>query len=341
MNKQLSILFTVVIIFTLAVSIAAGCSSDPELIEAAAEMAHHSATENPEATTEPAETAISDASEAVAEPTESPSSRVLLINNGTYGDAYFYKNYDVSETVIEYADESKAGLEKTVEFLGKRYELVYNSTVTYVVGNITGDVYYIKGGEYELYGNVHQSKVVLLPDDTLVMFLAPTPLSVDLNECKNMEDVRIAAEEALSGEIDFGELEISHAWEDTSSSISEYFFEYHRSLSNGIWKDGLVRIYIVDGNIRHLRMLNRADYGLDDVSDDLNWEDYIPAIEEKLNELFGESLEDYEIDRDKIILTNIGGSPCIDFTLHVDVTGSVGGFVGGQCELAVVIESRD
>ena len=145
--------------------------------------------------TEPAD--LPDSTECV----EASDEKVLLIDNGILGESEFDYSYDITKTIIETVDESKVGTEKTIEFMGKQYKLLYDRTYKGILLNTSADDYKIvESGDKQ---DDELGSVSLLFDDTVYSILAHPIIMLDIQNCKSGEEVKALVEESLKDEIDF------------------------------------------------------------------------------------------------------------------------------------------
>lgn len=258
--------------------------------------------------------------------TESPC-RILEIKSGTLDGSKASHHFDVEETVIKTVDESRQNSEKTATFLGKQYDLVYSQTITYVFGNYTVDEYSVKDQE---------GTFKLLPDGTIISVSMNPIISLGLGSSPSAEAVRAAAEAAFAETLDFDEFEYCDLAEPDQDS-GFFFYEllwYNRK--GGIKMGDYASISIdLDGNVCIVLMRNNIDYGFSGLSDDIVFESFIPSIEAKLHDIYGDDLVDYDILQYEF--SNVDGVPCIQCTIGVryDVPNSEF-FYSESCKLAVI-----
>ena len=251
--------------------------------------------------------------EASAQPTETVESdvnmEVLTIGLGTYNESSTVKSSDIRDKIIKQVNEKKVGNKKTIEFAGHKFELVYKQTRTQVVGNFTPDDYMVvKDGMA-----VEDTSVRLLPDGSIESLLIYPIMTFDIGENTNGYEIRAIIEETLKDEVDFDKFEYCDITEDSGT----YYFSWQNK-KGGINMDGSVFVSVDSDGACDLIMLKyKVDLGLDAVPDDISLDDYTGAIEAKLKEMYGDTLVDYEINRDSAHLTNINGSPCIDVDVSV------------------------
>lgn len=290
----------------------------------------------------PADTIAPSASQGIVttapEETEKNASltdgQVLLINNGQYGESGIEYIFDCEDMIMT-VDENKVGTEKTVEFLGKQYGLVYNQTVTYVTHNATVDEYCLTGDmKLNRYGN--ENHIRLLPDDSVFSISLDPILKIDIAENESVEDIRADVEKALQNEIDFDKFEFCNVTEPNEEAGYDYYTLTWFNKKNDIPMSDTVRIYMLyDGDITTIWMNNKVDLGLNSVRGDFGIESYLPHIEKKLREIFKEAYVSYEIKSS--IIGNIDGKPCIVCDISTVYNDGNGDDLHDLIEMAVFI----
>lgn len=278
--------------------------------------------------TEPAD--LPDSTECV----EASDENVLLIYNGMDGYSEFDYSYDITKTIIETVDESKVGNEKTVEFMGKQYKLLYEKNYNDVLRNIKVDNYKIVEAEGEYADEIGHIK--LLPNGTIYSITANPIFSIDIQSCKSGEDVRVLVEESLKDEIDFSKYEhYSIVEPDEEAAFYFYSISWNNSIDNITLCDSAAVMVDTEGGIRGIRMKDRVDFGYDTLPDDLSLDDYLPQIESKLKKIYGDAFVDYEVKSS--FVGNIDGNLCIVCNVDADYNDKQNEKTYDQIELAVFI----
>ena len=265
---------------------------------------------------------------------EASDENVLLIYNGMDGYSEFDYSYDITKTIIETVDESKVGTEKTVEFMGKQYKLLYERSRYGVLLSIKVDNYKIVEAEGEYADEI--GYIDLLPDGTIYSITANPIFSIDIQSCKSGEDVRALVEESLKDEIDFRKYEhYSIAEPDEEAAFYFYSISWNNSIDNITLCDSAAVMVDTEGGIRGIRMKDRVDFGYDTLPDDLSLDDYLPQIESKLKKIYGEAFVDYEVKSS--FVGNIDGNLCIICDVDADYNDKQNEKTYDQLELAVFI----
>ncbi|MBR5714922.1 MAG: hypothetical protein IKX58_09135 [Clostridia bacterium] len=265
---------------------------------------------------------------------EASDENVLLIYNGMDGYSEFDYSYDITKTIIETVDESKVGTEKTVEFMGKQYKLLYERSRYGVLLSIKVDNYKIVEAEGEYADEI--GYIDLLPDGTIYSITANPIFSIDIQSCKSGEDVRALVEESLKDEIDFSKYEhYSIAEPDEEAAFYFYSISWNNSIDNITLCDSAAVMVDTEGGIRGIRMKDRVDFGYDTLPDDLSLDDYLPQIESKLKKIYGEAFADYEVKSS--FVGNIDGNLCIICDVDADYNDKQNEKTYDQLELAVFI----
>ena len=260
------------------------------------------ATEAPETAEAPVP-----AEDEPAADSNSPSCRIVTIG-GTSGGSYHGLAYDYSSDRSAKEDESRTGETRTVEFAGKEYDIVYKETASFVIGDYTVDRYGIVTDD----SGTAQSgtDVSLLPDGTLGSIWVFDGSLAQITPKDNMthEEMLAAVADVLKDEVDFSRFEYSKVFDpDPENAQPDYTLVWYNE-TNGLEHDDSIGILMdVDGNICRVLVKNRMVLGLDEAPE-LKLDDYLPAIEAKLSEIYGE-VKSYSFR--STMLTVIEGSPCI------------------------------
>ena len=307
-------------------AIAAIASGAMLLLPACAE---DKASEQTAAINQPTEVVTQAPTESLVEETAQPSETtepnentvdVLTIKTDSYygSGTHYFRGYDINETVRFSTKKGANDDIRTIEFAGKKYELKYTRTIEYIKLNdaIVDEYEIITDNAPKSSSDIDH--VELLPDGTPFGILTKPIATININECKNGEDVRKAVEEALKDEIDFSAFDECEIQEpDMQRLISSYTIAWYNKKGGILYQVASLRVD-EEGKISSLWMQCNADLGLDNVPDNINLNNYTKAFDARLREAYGEKLVKYEINRDSARLVNINGSPCIDVEIAVD-----------------------
>ena len=265
------------------------------------------------------------------QPAQAVTCSILEVMNPQLAVSHFDHKNEISETTIVSVDAAKQNSMKTVEFMGRQYDLIYKQTIKYLFGDTTVD-------QFSVAGNTADS-LLLLPDGTVYAALLSPVTTLDIDEHADKETVRAAVEAALGGEIDFTGFEfcdIEGSLEDTSEGFGLYTLRWYNK-KHDIMTGEIVQVSVrQSGEVGSIWMKNRVGLDLDELPEGFCVEDYSSEIESKLREIYGEAMEDYEIMN--VVLTYYDGRPCLDLTVGVSCLDSNGNALSEACELAVVID---
>ncbi|MCR5695202.1 MAG: hypothetical protein K6G89_09610 [Clostridia bacterium] len=107
---------------------------------------------------------------------------VLEVGNAQYGDELKHSS-DIEGFPIVSINDQKKGDKKLVTFCNKEYELEYNETIRYVIGEVYVD-------EYVTTGNDDQGKVLFLPDGEIYAMLVPSLGQIEIESTADELTVR-------------------------------------------------------------------------------------------------------------------------------------------------------
>ncbi|MBR0135034.1 MAG: hypothetical protein IJM18_02435 [Clostridia bacterium] len=316
MKTHKSILSAVLVLLLMfSFSLPLGCAKKASGNEQGSAAPHASSADDP-----------ADSTEASA---RDKKVRVLNIDYGGSSGMYGRHGFDAEEGVIESYDESKAKEAKTLDFAGNHYELEYLNTYYYTIGNYTVDYYSVKGHEYNAF---------LFPDGRLKTLVSDPIITIEIDPHAAPEEARRAVENALGDEIDFSLFEYCDVKQGAKTDPDSGFFSYTILWYNkkgDIMTDGYVQIKVhQDGDISIVKL--PTDCKLDSVPDDIRFDDYVPAMEEKLDEIYGEELVSYDLTY--CMLTNYGGTPGIFCYLDVYLNSGYDEPLSEICELVILPE---
>lgn len=260
--------------------------------------------------------------------------RIVTIGAGEWGSKHGL-TYDHVQNLTQIPDESREGEKRTIEFAGREYELSFIRRVSFVVGDYTVDEYEIVSDDPALKDV--RTLVRLLPDGSIgqIALLYGTLASINIKKNKSEKKMAAAVAEALKSEIDvsgFEHFKVSKP--DKEKRIYDYSVRWYNE-TNGLEHGDSVTVSLdPEGNIFRVLMKCNAVRGLDKAPE-LKLEDYLPAIEAKLAEIYGE-VKDYEFRSE--LLTIVEGSPCIFCKGDVEFE-SEGGTATDLFQFAVIPEN--
>ncbi len=294
--KRLLVVFLIMTFVSASVLILGACTSPKN----EAFSGESKATEAPEET-DPSEPAVE------ADSSNYPRCRIVTFGGGSWG-VIPGLTYDYSESIHMEADESKIGQKKSVSFAGKEYNLIYKETIDYVVNDFTVDSYEIVSDDPGFEQSKTSAK--LLSDGTLVSIWIHDGAIAQITFDKDMghEEIAASVADALKAEIDVGAFEhVDVVDPDPEKLENNYSITWYNETSGLTHRDYIWVKMDPDGRICSVWMTNRAIHNLEDTSE-LKLDDYIPAIEAKLHDMYGDYTS-YELKSSS--LTVVEGSPCI------------------------------
>ena len=234
--------------------------------------------------------------------------RVLLV-----GESWYAGPSDMDPMPVRTVDPDKAGAEKTIEFAGVTYDLVYRNTITFVMMND------ISADEYSIVGRAESSIVRILPDDTVIEISTVEDeeriCTVDIKDCADDQALRAAVENALSGEIDFGRFEsFSITVPDETGSVYDLLWENRKA---GMSTDDSVTVSMTDdGGVYMVSIASAACSGAAELPDDIDVENLDRLLEGRLRELFPDGTLNYDITSRSLKV--IGGQPYMYCRVEVE-----------------------
>lgn len=289
MNKSIAIFIAALIVLTAVLPL--GCASHKDEVPSVSPAA-----ENTEA--------------ASAEPTSAePAKQTCIVHIFKFisdGLTDPYPQFDYETKEIRDFDESKAGTEKTVEFLGKQYRLVYKETITSVLDDLTCDKYSADGSENDY--------AILLPDDSvyaLCLYYDHDPIfDLDISETDDPELVRTEVEEALKTEIDFSRFTCSKVTrtliEEDGTGRGNFDFSWYNMKGKYQTKDKIEIHVEPDGKITIIKPFFRGFIELN-APDDVSIENYSEDIDAALRGCYGDNYIRHEIQNTR--WTQVDGKP--------------------------------
>ncbi|MBR5713719.1 MAG: hypothetical protein IKX58_02870, partial [Clostridia bacterium] len=219
--------------------------------------------------------------EASARPTETPEPDedtvdVLTIKTDSYygSGTHYFRGYDINETVRFSTKKGANDDIRTIEFAGKKYELKYTRTIEYIKLNdaIVDEYEIITDNAPKSSSDIDH--VELLPDGTPFGILTKPIATININECKNGEDVRKVVEEALKDEIDFSAFDEYEILEPDMERLITYYSIAWYYKKGGITYQAASLMVDEEGVVSALWMQCNADLGLDNVPDNISVDDY-------------------------------------------------------------------
>lgn len=291
------------------------------------------------ATTQPGPTSAAETETIPPDPTivpeEASTTRVLMIGSGAHIGMQLFQ-YDINNSFRETVDKKLVGDKKTIEFAGKKYELVYRETRTVLMS--LGTVY-----DYEIIGETDFNHVSFLPDGTLVDICSYSLGlgSVSIGKNAKGEDVRDAVLKALKDEIDVSDFECCNitlptVYED--GTLSSYDIVWYNQI-NGIHVSGGVSVSVeADGKITSVSMGNKLGNDYSSVPNDVSIEKYVPDVEKKVREVFGDALVEFKIYNSPLTsITHVYGEPCLCYFVGVKYIHDDGQPWDEAIEIAVML----
>lgn len=237
--------------------------------------------------------------------------KVLEVNNAQLNNTTLNHSYDIDENAVVSVDDTKKGNIKTIIFCNKQYELKYNETITYVIGDITVD-------EYIVVGTNSQDKVLLLPDGEIYAVLASTVGQINIDRTADATTVRQAVEDYLKDELDFSTFEscdISCSLPDISEGFGLYSFVWYNKIGDVI-TDGTLNLCVKQsGEISAVWMKYRNKNGFENVPIDITIGDFHDEIKNKIKNIYGNNLIEYNVISS--VLTHYDGNIYLDCTISV------------------------
>ncbi|MBR4435452.1 MAG: hypothetical protein IKS90_05070 [Clostridia bacterium] len=274
-------------------------------------------------------------------PEEASTTRVLTIGSGSHRGMHLFQ-YDINNSFRETVDKELVGDKKTIEFAGKKFELVYRTTITAPM--TLGTAY-----EYDIIGGRTGFEFArFLPDGTLIDLSTESFGLGTVSIPKNAkgEDVRDAVaealkEEALKSGIDFSDFEycdirLPEVYED--GTMSSYQFYWYNKL-NGIKIYSGVMVFVDGyGKIESVSLGAGLGKYYSSVPNDVSIEKYVPDVEKKVREFFGHTLVDFKIWSDpRPMIACLNGEPCLWYTVSVKYIHDDGQPWDEAIEIAVML----
>ncbi|MBR0135032.1 MAG: hypothetical protein IJM18_02425 [Clostridia bacterium] len=220
----------------------------------------------------------------------------------------------------DFADESKIGTKKTIKFAGKSFSLVYKSSIQNYSLNYVNDMYDLVGYDHSDYEWDYKNRVSLRQDGSVVFFNTNSDMPfvmLDIKRDDSEQTVRAAVEDALKNDIDFSRYECFETeYKYVSPDGGNYRLSWYNK-KNGIKTGDHCVVFISDGGIFGV-VIGRPSYDWDSITDDISFDDYLPAIEDKLREVYGESLLEHEIIG--YTLSTFEGQPCFNCMFGIKYT---------------------
>ena len=247
--------------------------------------------------------------------TKDSSDSVLIIKNDQYGVNSVDK-YDICDEVLFEIDESNVGNVKTVSIFGKQYQMKYEKTIKYVVGDYTVDDYILLDPDPILNDNGN----ILLTQDGELCSILSNLYKIDIDPQADAETVKRAVESALNSYIDFSKYAYcdsiqSVISEDDDSGFISNTIRWYNKIGDAV-KDDYISLYVnCDGYISavNLRYLNIKH--LDEIKEDIKIDDYIPKIEKKLADVYKGIKIDFTVKN--ALLTYVEGEPSVVFGISI------------------------
>ena len=234
-------------------------------------------------------------------------SLVLEVKNDSFSDSSecIKHTYEISDSVKRYVDENKAGDIQTVRFMGKEFEIEYESSSENVTRDYILHNYSIKGENSSSEGKKGKS-IALSDEGKVVGVFCPSYLQVRFEEkdFADPEQLRATLETMFKEEIDFSTYDqctvtpstsVYDSWNDDPNRYYTFFW-YHSAGESRLSDSTKMVVSFKDG-VRSLWMLNRIDHDYSLFSQKIAYKDYFAVIEAKLNQIYNRDgrLTDYRI----------------------------------------------
>jgi hypothetical protein len=257
--------------------------------------------------------------EPTAEQSGSPKIPCKVLTFASSDSIYVFPDGSPTGT-RDFADESKIGTKKTIKFAGKSFSLVYKSSIQNYSLNNVYDVYDLVGYDHSDYEWDFKNRVSLRQDGSVVSFLTNSSKPIVMLDIKwddSEQTGRAAVEDALKNDIDFSRYECFET-EDKYVSPDGYSYSFRwYNKKNGNETDDYCRVNVFEGGITHVGTCYPS-YDWDSITDEISFTDSLSAIEDKLREVYGESLLEHEIIG--YTLSTFEGQPCFNCMFGIKYT---------------------
>ena len=257
---------------------------------------------------------------------------VLEVKNAQLDNTEMNHSYDIDSVPIISVNDQKKGNKKTITFGNKQYDLEYNETITYVIGEVCVD-------EYVIIGNNNQDKVLLMPDGEIYAMLVSSIGQIDIDRTAEASAVRQAVEDYLKEEIDFGSFkycDVTCSLPDISDGFGLYSFVWYNKIGDIITDQTLNLCVKQNGEINALWMKYNSKKGFEDVSDSITINDFNDEIKDKIKKIYGDNLIEYSVSSS--VLTHYDGNIYLDCTIAVSYCSENTEAYSEACRLLIPID---
>ena len=268
-------------------------------------------------------------SDAAGQPDPGKKSyRIVSIGDGALGsDAGPVGLIRLTETSTE---AEFVGSVKTFEFAGKTYELEYENTIYYVLGDYSLDRYSVISGGEDLKGS---PAVGFLRSGEVVSVSMRSAFRMDIGEEATDEQILSAAEDCFADMFDFagyGYKQVDHI-----DDLNNYQLRWYNKRGEFFLDDSLTIRIGMDGEF--IQFINKKASAADpgDLPEDLELEGVFAEIEAILGETYNDPSESYVVEKDNCKLTVVEGKTAIHvFAERYDSAG----YLLEKPEFAVIID---
>lgn len=233
--------------------------------------------------------------------------------------------------LIETSTEAElVGSVKKFEFAGKTYELEYENTIYYVLGDYSLDRYSVISGGEDLKGS---PAVDFLRSGDVVSVSMRSAFRIDIIEGATDEQIITAVEDCFADMFDFagyGYKQVDHI-----DDLNHYQLRWYNKRGEFFLDDSLTIRIGKDGEF--IQFINKKAAAADpgDLPEDLDLDDVFAEIEAILRETYSDPSENYVVERDNCKLTVAEGKTAIHvFAERYDSKG----YLLYKPEFAVIID---
>lgn len=230
--------------------------------------------------------------------------RIVSIGDGTLGS-------DTAPVglirMIETSTEPElVGSVKTFEFAGKTYELEYENTIYYALGDYSLDRYSVISGGEDLKGS---PTVGLLRSGDVVSVSMRSAFRIEIDEGATDEQILSAAEDCFADMFDFegyGFKQVDHI-----DDLNHYQLRWYNKRGEFFLDDSLTILIGKDGEF--IQFINKKASAAEpgDLPEDLDLDDVFAEIETILRETYNDPGESYAVEKDNCKLTVVDGKTAI------------------------------
>ena len=246
--------------------------------------------------------------DAASEKTED-TSRVILIGAEMLSDELDYPmNVEMPDIIETWKDEALVGTVRSFEFAGKTYELEYECTRNYLLGEYCCDVFNIEGSLDDY--------ICFLRDGSVMQVFIGSAFKLDFDDGMTGDEICTAVKEFFGGMLDLDAYEkVTIRPPEHENYCYDYCFTWYNEKGGVKRADSTSVTIMEDGTF--VRLLTRKDavIGLDAAPDDLTVEEYYPDVQARIREIYGDDLKSFTLRSEDAELTVIDGR----FVIYVPV----------------------